>query len=82
MINHLRVSTNKKAINKVNMNNDIDIEFEDLKQLLGIVIDSKFSFETHINKLCEKVSWILGALATLIIKTFIISQLSSVVDIS
>lgn len=49
------MSTNKKVIAEVNTD---DIEFEDLQQLLVIVIDSKFSFETHINKLCEKVSWI------------------------
>ena len=49
------MSTNKKVIAEVNTD---DIEFEDLQQLLVIVIDSKFSFETHINKLCEQVSWI------------------------
>ena len=62
------------------MNNN-DIESEDLPQLLGIAINSKFSFETHINKLYKKVSWILSALAIVIIKTFITSQFSSVVDV-
>ena len=63
------------------MNNN-DIESEDLPQLLGTAINSKFWFESHINKLYKKVSWIFSALAIVIIKTFITSQFSSVVDVS
>ena len=79
---YLRVSENKKAI----ANTDC-IESEDVYEHLGITIDSKLSFENHINKICKKVSRELNALATIsnymvfdkrkvITKAFITLQLS------
>ena len=36
---------------------------ENKNELLGIMLDSKLSFEDHINNLCKKASQILNALA-------------------
>ena len=58
-----------------------------MHELFGITTDSKWKFEYHINKLCKKVSHKPNALArissymsfdkrTIIIKTFITSQIS------
>ena len=41
----------------------IDIESEDIHELLGITVDSKLTFETHINKFCQKASHKLNTLA-------------------
>ena len=57
---HLRVSENKIAI----VNTDC-IESEDVYEYFGVTIDSKLSFENHINKICKKVSRELNALATI-----------------
>ena len=73
-------------------NNALQINIGDLKiysttseKLLGITIDSKLSFEQHVNNLCDKTSQKLNALARiskyieptqkrLIMKAFITSQ--------
>ena len=46
----------------VNIDNN-DIAFENKNELLGIVLDSKLSFEDHINCLFKKASQKLNALA-------------------
>ena len=77
------MSANKAITN--NGNNRIDSE--DAYELLGITIDSKLTFETHINKLFKKVKQKLNALAQIsnyttfderkiITKVFITSQFS------
>ena len=63
---------------------NIVIKSEDMHELLGITIDSKLTFETHINKLCKKASQKLNALAQIsnyltfdkrkIMKAFVSSQ--------
>ena len=49
---YLLMSGNKAIAN--NANNFI--ESEDIDELLRLTIDSKLTFETHINKLCNKAS--------------------------
>ena len=43
--------------------NDHTIISESKNELLGIILDSKLSFEDHINKLCNNASQKLKALA-------------------
>ena len=80
---HLLISGNK-AITNIGNNR---IESEDIYELLGITIDSKLTFEFHINKLCKKADQNLNALARIsnymifdkryiIMKTFITPQFS------
>ena len=80
---HLLISGNK-AITNIGNNR---IESEDIYELLGITIDSKLTFEFHINKLCKKADQNLNAPARIsnymifdkryiIMKTFITSQFS------
>ena len=66
---HLLLSGNKKL--KSNIDNNI-IESEMKQELLGVKIDSKLSFEEHVNNICKKASQKLNALA----------RISSYVDIS
>ena len=49
-----------KAIENIDNNH---IESEDINELLGITIDSKLTFETHIKKPCQKTSQKINALA-------------------
>ena len=44
-------------------NDDHTIISDNNNQLLGIILDSKLSFEDHINNLCKKGSQKLNALA-------------------
>ena len=49
-----------------NVSDNIDghtIIFENKNELLGIILDSKLTFEDHINSLCKKASQKLSALA-------------------
>ena len=53
--------------NKLTANIDGNIiESEDNQVLLFITIDSKLSFNKHINNLCKKVSAMLNALARIL----------------
>ena len=81
---HLLIPGYKEAI--ANIDNNC-IMSEDLHGLLGITINSKLIFETHINKLYKKASQKLNALAQvfnymafdkkkMIMKAFITSQFS------
>ena len=57
---HLLVSGNVRATAKIDNNY---IEFEKEQMLLGITIDSKLTFENHINNICKRASQKLDALA-------------------
>ena len=63
------------------------IESSNCEKLLGIYIESNFSFEYHINRICRKASQKLHALSRtakeisedkkrMLLKSFIISQLN------
>ena len=79
---HLLLSGNTK--HESNIDNNI-IKSEPQQELLGITIDSNLSFEDHVNKVCQKTSQKLNALARIspfmdenkrkiIMKSFITSQ--------
>ena len=79
---HLLVSGNVRATAKID-NNYIESEKEQM--LLGITIDSKLTFENHINNICKRASQKLNALARvapymniqkrrIIMKSFVTSQ--------
>ena len=79
---HLLLSGNTK--HESNIDNNIIIS-EPQQELLGITIDSNLSFEDHVNKICQKTSQKLNALARIspfmdenkqkiIMKSFITSQ--------
>ena len=79
---HLLMAGNKQAIAKID---EYYIESESQQELLGVIIDSNLTFETHINNICKKASQKLNALARvssymnthkriILMKTFIISQ--------
>ena len=57
---HLLFSGNNNV--SANIDNHT-IMFENKNELLGIILDSKLSFEDHINNLCKKASQKLNALA-------------------
>ena len=80
---HLLMSRNKTVANTDNN----CIESKDIHELLGITIDSKLTFENHINKLCKQTSQKLNAIAQIsnyitfhkrkiIMTSFITSRLS------
>ena len=79
---HLLMAGNKQTIAKID---NYYIESESYQELLGIIIDSNLTFETHINNICKKANRKLNALARvssymntpkriILMKTFIISQ--------
>ena len=79
---HLLLSGNETMISNIDGH---EIESEKQQELLGVVIDSRLTFETHINNVCKKVSQKLNALARIssymgtkkrqmIMKSFITSQ--------
>ena len=57
---HLLVSGNMRATAKID-NNYVESETEQM--LLGITIDSKPTFENHINNICKRASQKLNTLA-------------------
>ena len=62
--NYMKINSGKSHI--LFSGNDIDnhtIISENKNELLGIILDSKVSFEDHINNLCKKGSQKLNALA-------------------
>ena len=72
---------------------DFTIISENRNGLLGIIVDSKLSFEDHKNNLCKKASQKLNALARValymclkkgqkVIKTFVTSQYEYCLDLS
>ena len=48
---HLLLSDNSRATSTIE---NSYIESEDEQELLGITIDSNFTFENHINSICKK----------------------------
>ena len=81
---HLLISGNKETIANI-VNNYI--ESENLHELLGIIIDSKVTFENHTNKVWKKAIQKLNSFARIsncidfnkrkkIMKTFIASEFS------
>ena len=79
---HLLVIGNYKVSANVNK---FEIESSKKEKLLGISIDTRFSFEHHITSLCKKASQKLHTLARIahymdfekrrsLMKTFVISQ--------
>ena len=79
---HLLVSRNVRAAAKIGNNY---IESEKKQMLLGIMIDSKLTFENHISNICKITSQKLNALARvtpymniqkrrIIMKSFVTSQ--------
>ena len=57
---HLILSTNNKT--QMNVNNT-NLESSNLENLLGVKIDNKLNFESHLNNLCKKASSKIHALA-------------------
>ena len=57
---HLLLSGNSRATASID---NSYIESKDEPVLLGITIDSKLTFENHINSICKKASQKLNALA-------------------
>ena len=57
---HLLLSGNTKLTS--NIDNNI-IESEEKQELLGVIIDSRLTFEEHVNNLCKKASQKLNVLA-------------------
>ena len=57
---HLILSTNNKT--QMNVNNT-NLESSNLENLLGVKIDNKLNFESHLNNLCKKASSQIHALA-------------------
>ena len=53
------MSGNRKAVTNIRTSY---IESENLHELLRVTIDSKLTFDNHINKLCKKTSQKLNAL--------------------
>ena len=79
---HLLLSTDN--VIQANINNDL-ISNSKSEKLLGVTVDSKLKFDEHVNKLCNKASQKLSALARVspfmsknqkrkIMKAFITSQ--------
>ena len=79
---HLLLSTDN--VIQANINNDL-ISNSKSEKLLGVTVDSKLKFDEHVNKLCDKASQKLSALARVspfmskkqkrkIMKAFITSQ--------
>ena len=56
---HLLLSGNTKLASNID-NNTIESEMK--QELLGIIIDSKLSFEEHVHNICKKASLKLNAL--------------------
>ena len=67
--NYMKINSGKSHIpfsGNDNISTNIDnhtIISENMNELLGIILDSKLSFEDHINQLCKKTSQKLNALA-------------------
>ena len=89
--NYMKINSGKSHIlfsGNGNVSANIDnhtIISENKNELLGIILDSKLSFEDHINNLCKKASQKLNALARIasyvclekrktVMKAYIISQ--------
>ena len=89
--NYMKINSGKSHIlfsRNDNVSTNIDdntIISEKKNELLGIILDSKLSFEDHINNLCKKASQKLNALARVaphlclektktVMKTFVTSQ--------
>ena len=89
--NYMKVNTDKSNLllsGNIKLTSDIDnniIESEEKQELLGVIIDSRLTFEEHVNNLCKKASQKLNALARIssymdipkrriIFKSFITSQ--------
>ena len=70
--NYMKINSMKSQIlfsgsNNVSANIDDHTIISDNKnELLGIVLDSKLSFEDHINNLCKKASQKFNALARIV----------------
>ena len=79
---HLLTSSNER----VNINIEgVEIKSSNLVKLLGVHLDSKLTFEKHIDNVCKKTSQKISALsriipymetekAKIVMKTFIVSQ--------
>ena len=81
---HVMLTTDNKL--KINVKGS-PISNGKLVKLLGVIVDNKFSFESHLNLVCKKVSQKLHALARVskfiskkklkvVMKAFIMSQFS------
>ena len=81
---HILLSGNSRATATID---NSDIASEDEQVLLGITIDSKLTFENHINSICKKSSQKSNSLARIapymniqkrgtIMKSFVTSQFS------
>ena len=89
--NYMKVNTDKSHLllsGNIKLTSNIDkniIESEEKQELLGVIIDSRLTFEEHVNNLCKKASQKLNALTRIssymdipkrriIFKSFITSQ--------
>ena len=89
--NYMKVNTDKSHLllsGNIKLTSNIDnniIESEEKQELLDVIIDSRLTFEEHVNNLCKKASQKLNALARIssymdipkrriIFKSFITSQ--------
>ena len=89
--NYMKVNTDKSHLllsGNIKLTKNIDnniIESEEKQELLDVIIDSRLTFEEHVNNLCKKASQKLNALARIssymdipkqriIFKSFITSQ--------
>ena len=57
---HLLMSGNSKVISVIDSNL---IESENEQVLLGVLIDSKLTYKSHVNNICKKASQKINALA-------------------
>ena len=58
----VNVIGDNNAIHKIILNNN-EIACSDEEKLLGILLDSKFNFDSHITSLCKKADQKHGVLA-------------------
>ena len=67
--NYMKVNTDKSHLllsGNIKLTSNIDnniIEYEEKQELLGVIIDSRLTFEEHVNNICKKASQKLNALA-------------------
>ena len=60
---HYMVTGNKDVSHKIMLLNNNEINSSNKEKLLGILLDSKLNFESHVDPLCRKARQKINAIA-------------------